>query len=114
MAEYIERTEELVLAMNAGARAIENTKRYHGAVYTKDVFSENSQEIPYLLAAKVLREVSDAPAADVAPVVRCKDCKHYDLGVCLKIYSDGNEHPEAWQSRKPEDFCSYGERNQNQ
>lgn len=69
MAEYIERTEELMLAMSAGARAIENTKRYHGAVYTKDVFSENSQEIPYLLAAKVLREVSDAPAADVAPVV---------------------------------------------
>lgn len=69
MAEYIERTEELMLAMNAGARAIENTKRYNGAVYTKDVFSESPQEIPYLLAAKVLREVSDAPAADVAPVV---------------------------------------------
>lgn len=69
MAEYIERTEELVLAMNAGAGAIENTKRYHGTVYTKDVFSENSQEIPYLQAAKVLREVSGAPAADVAPVV---------------------------------------------
>ena len=49
-------------------------------------------------------------AADVAPVVRCKDCKHYDMGVCLKIYSDGNAHPEAWQSRRPEDFCSYGER----
>lgn len=50
------------------------------------------------------------PAADVAPVVRCKDCKHYDLSVCLKIYSDGSVHPAAWQSRKPEDFCSYGER----
>lgn len=110
MAEYIERTEELMLAMNAGARAIENTKRYHGAIYTKDVFSESPQEIPYLQAAKVLREVSDAPAADVAPVVRCKDCKDYDMGVCLKIYSDGNVHPEAWQSRKPDDFCSYGER----
>ena len=47
---------------------------------------------------------------DVVKVVRCKDCKHYDMGVCLKIYSDGNAHPEAWQSRKPEDFCSYGER----
>lgn len=69
MAEYIERTEELMLAMNAGARAIENTKRYHGAVYITDLFSEDSQEIPYLLAAKVLREASDAPAADVAPVV---------------------------------------------
>lgn len=69
MAEYIERTEELILAMNAGVRAIENTKRYHGAVYTRDVFSASPQEIPYLQAAKVLREASDAPAADVAPVV---------------------------------------------
>lgn len=69
MTEYIERTKELMLAMNAGARAIENTKRYHGAVYTKNVLLEDSQEIPYLQAAKVLREVSDAPSADVAPVV---------------------------------------------
>ena len=46
----------------------------------------------------------------VARVTRRKDCKHYDLGVCLKIYSDGNAHPEAWQSRKPDDFYSYGER----
>ena len=68
MTEYIERTEELVLAMNAGARAIENTKRYHGAIYNKDVFSDNSKEIPYLLAAKVLRDASDAPIADVQPV----------------------------------------------
>ena len=69
MTEYIERTEELMLAMNAGARAIENTKRFHSSIYTKDVFSESPQEIPYLLAAKVLREASDAPAADVAPVL---------------------------------------------
>ena len=54
--------------------------------------------------------VEDVPVADVAPVVRCKDCKHYDMGVCLKIYSDGNVHPEAWQPRRPDDFCSYGER----
>ena len=39
MAEYIERTEELMLAMNAGARAIENTKRYHGAIYANETSS---------------------------------------------------------------------------
>lgn len=50
------------------------------------------------------------PAADVAPVVRCKDCAHYDMGACLKIYSDGNVCSAAWQPRKPDDFCSYGER----
>lgn len=80
MAEYIERTEELMLAMNAGARAIENTRRYHGAVYTKDVFSESPQEIPYLLAAKVLREVSDTPAADVDPVVHGRKIEDGDIG----------------------------------
>ena len=58
-------------------------------------------------ADRVIREM---PTVDAEVVVRCKDCKHYDMGVCLKIYSDGNAHPEAWQSRRPEDFCSYGER----
>lgn len=43
-------------------------------------------------------------------VTRCKECKHYDMGVCLKIYSDGNVHSAAWQSRNPDDYCSYGER----
>lgn len=69
MAEYIERTEELALAMNAGARAIEHTWRYYGAVYTKDFWTDDSQEISYLRAAKILLEASDAPTADVAPVV---------------------------------------------
>lgn len=117
MAEYIERTEELVLAMNAGARAIENTKRYHGAVYTKDVFSENSQEIPYLLSAKVLREVSDTPAADVAPVVRCKDCKHYLIADEFeggKMYMCEVNHFSYINSDGDMRYCSYGERNQNQ
>lgn len=54
--------------------------------------------------------LQDTPTVDAVVVVRCKDCTHYDMGVCLKIYSDGNAHPEAWQSRKPDDFCSYGER----
>lgn len=49
------------------------------------------------------------PIVDAVVVTRCKDCEHYDMGVCLKIYSDGNVHPEAWQERKPDDFCSYGE-----
>ena len=104
MAEYIERTEKLMLAMNAGARAIENTNRYHGSLYIKDLYSGNSKEILYLLAAKVLREASDAPAADVAPVVRCKDCK-YNRGSkkCL--------NPDSFFAvPKDDDFCSYGER----
>ena len=51
--------------------------------------------------------IVDAPAADVAPVVRCKDCNkgHPELGTggcvwCVRYGRDVNT----------DDFCSYGER----
>ena len=47
---------------------------------------------------------------DVEVVVRCRECKHYEMGVCLKIYDDGAASRYAWQERKPNDFCSYGKR----
>lgn len=46
-----------------------------------------------------------APAADVAPVVRCKDCKHEFGGSCILC---------GFQKRRPEDFCSYGERKETE
>ena len=52
--------------------------------------------------------LDEVPAADVRPVVLCRDCVHYEMGVCLKIYDDGAANKDAWQERKPEDFCSYG------
>ena len=42
------------------------------------------------------------PSADVAEIVRCKDCKHYINRQCDCF--DGLCCP------KPDDFCSYGER----
>ena len=39
------------------------------------------------------------PAAEVVPVVRCKDCKFWDLGDCYRL-----------ELSRPDDFCSYGER----
>lgn len=50
------------------------------------------------------------PTIDAVPVVRCEKCVHYEMGVCLKIYDDGAASRYAWQERKPDDFCSYGER----
>ena len=61
----------------------------------------------------ILDLVDSVPTVDAVIVTRCKDCKHYDLGVCLKIYSDGNAQKDSWQSRNPDDFCSYGERKEN-
>lgn len=60
----------------------------------------------------IQQNIKDMPTVDAVEVVRCKECVHwYDQEeVCLKIYSDGAVSPYAWQFRKPEDFCSYGER----
>lgn len=65
-------------------------------------------------------EVIDAPAADVAPVVRCKDCKYY----CQeKINGVICRHPaldfdtecfDHWINTNPDDFCSYGDRKEGE
>ena len=57
----------------------------------------------------VLDRIAAAPAADVAPVVRCRDCKYYETHepihklVCER--SEGYLIP-----MKPDDFCSHGRR----
>ena len=60
-------------------------------------------------ASMAERVIDNQPTVDAVPVVRCRECKHYEMGVCLKIYDDGAASRYAWQERKPNDFCSYGE-----
>ncbi len=60
----------------------------------KDVLLNHSR--PLALAYLALTEEVDS-----VPVVRCKDCKHEFGGSCIIC---------GFQKRKPEDFCSYGER----
>ena len=57
-----------------------------------------------------VRFLKKRPIIDAVPVVKCRDCIHYEMGICLKIYDDGAASSYAWQERKPDDFCSYGER----
>jgi hypothetical protein len=85
------------------------------------IYAEDCKDRMYVMCAgqdkafvRAMEQViADGPTADAAPVVRCKDCKHYELDACLKIYQDGNVSNDAWQERKPTDFCSYGERKEN-
>ena len=44
---------------------------------------------------------------NVAPVVRCKDCKHRDPE---NSHCDHATGTAIYFPRKPDDFCSYGER----
>ena len=63
------------------------------------------------LAICIASEIAEIPAADVAPVVRCKDCKfsHADghVRTCEGYWFDLSGYAV---SVKDDAFCSYGER----
>ena len=54
--------------------------------------------IEYAYAAEQL--LDEIPVADVATVVRCKDCRKFKTYACRMVASGYD------------DFCSYGERNE--
>ena len=89
MAEYIER------------EAVE--KFIMDGLNNSDVYERFGHD-----AIKIITEVHYMPAADVAPVVRCKDCKYWQDN------NDGYPHEECrWghgETPDANDFCSYGER----
>lgn len=63
----------------------------------------------YIFGVDVVRRLHEVPAADVAPVVRCKDCQNWKRNVGLTDSPNGHcfEHDIDTNGR---DFCSYGER----
>ena len=56
----------------------------------------------YLIKDDALHIIDSFPAADVAPVVRCKDCKYHNKPPCPMRLS--------FNWTEDDDFCSYGER----
>ena len=51
---------------------------------------------------------SEIPAADVVPVVRCKDCHWRGSEECAMFYRCECGEQHTWETDN--DFCSYGER----
>ena len=67
--------------------------------------------IEYAYAAEQL--LDEIPAADVAPVVRCKDCKHYLIADEFeggKRFMCEVNHFSYINSNGDMRYCSYGER----
>ena len=50
---------------------------------------------------------ADIPAADVVPVVRCKDCRLRGREECAMFYRCECGEQHTWETDN--DFCSYGE-----
>ena len=53
------------------------------------------------------KQISEAPTIDAVPVVRCRECNHCDPE---NYHCDHPMSTAAPLRRKPDDFCSYGER----
>lgn len=98
MAEYIEREAALALVR-------------------PDAPEDEKAAVTIGTAKKLIRNiVRRTPAADVAPVVRCKDCKYYRVGAmlapnkfCFRLKHPVEDRPIGYNFA-PDDFCSHGER----
>ena len=96
MAEYIERA--------AAVKSVLRMRRPENSVAQNRMLSIIQMDMLKL------------PAADVAPVVRCKDCKHYrnyPNGLCY-LHTEPKTKARGYSGEavcvEPDDFCSYGER----
>lgn len=56
------------------------------------------------------KQIADAPTVDAVEVVRCRECKHCDPE---NYHCDHPMGTAAPLKRKPDDFCSYGERKES-
>lgn len=60
-----------------------------------------------------LKIIKNIPAADVRPVVRCKDCKH-NRGVTTDLWGNDAIECDVFGEYNPLDwFCAAGERENN-
>ena len=61
------------------------------------------------------QEINSIPAADVAPVERCKDCVHWDdvPDTYGADYGPKGKCMKSFETMCADDFCSYGERKED-
>lgn len=64
----------------------------------------NPNHVPYIAESDIIF----APKVDAVEVVRCKDCKWFgDIGCAIRIVDESDKPKET-------DFCSFGERREDE
>lgn len=77
----------------------------------KDLINSIGKDTAPFTVSMVFRHIRNAPAADVVEVVRCKNCKYCDYKpsvIGCACFKDG-----LLRNTKENDFCSYGERRED-
>ena len=80
------------------------------AIYDSLTYNEDKQICAGQLTTftEAILRVKEAPAADVALVVRCKDCRWRGREDCAMFYRCECGEQHTWET--DDDFCSYGEK----
>lgn len=72
--------------------------------------------VPY---RDVNESIKKAKTIDAVPIVRCRDCKYYRVSTmlapnkfCFRLKHPVEDRPIGYNFA-PDDFCSYGERKEN-
>lgn len=68
-----------------------------------------NMEFPVYDQDPILDAMDDC-IVDAVPVVRCKDCKYYEVDAGLVGGVACLQHGHKWTIPKPDDFCSYAEK----
>lgn len=76
------------------------------AIYTFD--DEITNECAQVPLPVIRENIKDCIVPDVAPVVRCKDCRLRGREECAMFYRCECGEQHTWETDN--DFCSYGER----
>ena len=80
--------------------------------WLKSVVNESSKDE----VMDVMQRIDNAPTVDAVEVVRCKDCMYYDAKRHRCDHPNLNYDVECydqWIDTEPDDFCSYGERRED-
>lgn len=100
MAEYIDRDAAISLIKQYGYDAID------GGRYSLDTVDD---------LVEIANRIEALPTEDVAPVVRCKDCKYYKISelhppykFCFRLRHP-TENRSVGYNFADDDFCSRGE-----
>ena len=58
--------------------------------------------------------LQEAPTVDATPVIRCQECKYSDVYQYSGNWYCTNDNGYGFPNQKPDDFCSRGERKNNE
>ena len=89
-------------------------KREDAIKWLKNLFDDCGNYMPLWHYGEVLQKIIELLEADVAPVVRCEDCKYWielehGTGTCKRL-----DNVLFWLGTDATDFCSFAERKDNE